>query len=1432
MSVIQYKEITPYPEATVRWKELTINAGASQSTLQDIKLPEGAGCFTYKDSGNLSSPTSNRFIYWRTNNDVIELVEVSLDVNLRGNHVRLRFQHTPVLQGVSFHETHDQVIILIATVSTIHKVCLPHPRKLLGKDYLLQQANVILPSIFFDISLASLRDQSNCFILNHASVGIPLPHTSCSWLAPNGDAAFVLANSVGSLLLVIMGSAGKITTAELKKTSVMSRLWSGLVPVAMRGGQGNDVALSIVSHQDGSDVLIFVLCRDLRIRMWSYNKQECLMSASVLEYCGETGTAISWNFTAQQCCLRKTVDSTGSNLYLGVFVSFPEQNQFCIFQPLYITDQYRLSHISTLNSPQYDLVDFCLSMSHVWTLWLNSESEPVIKVTAIESDELLSSQIEWLSVDLQPPVARDVYVNLGVLDSREAYLKEIFQQGRFSPYTISKAIMIYRRVGDSSFSVDLMQEMETLKEEAVKAVEYEIQMKASETDLSDETYNELQIQCWDRFFSYCIQYHEVGTKPLGIALDPATGCVMVVKKNIYSLLRPCDAVEQLILSNVHPFDSSAFSNNPAVSEYKKEDPALCLSLVGVMQCLSVLSKSLTEDMLKVFEQDLFYLHSPEDIATEFVKELSVMPSDTDNCLLTKLQLEIQAVPNIFSALQHLLRWMDVGLKAELYDINDYDIPQSPMYCNFLSGESGVSVLCEGVSQFAKERFAFCRNLLLLEHLINQLEEMGFISIEKSEKILSETVPYTAQLVRAYYSVMWCTECACIPVQPAILESGLQQLSLLELPEHVNFSKGEKGSIWGSTIVHLFLSEQGGNQARHLMSLQAQAEECMENKWSSLLPILISNAVQLLWPLGPHFLFPEFLFTQCQYLPLQGYARLLGRWCEWNNHSMKFLSASSLLTLGEHWKARDMFCQVPGGLEKDDFLHAKIMQGANTTSASIIAQYYMKVIQLFEYLGLSDLIISLATTAITTVDQNDPYIPVFWSLVFKHHLELGHDDEAYTAMIRNPDPSRQKDCLRQLSVVLCERRRFQKLINFPYSDMLDDVISILESRARSCDLMRQNYYDLLYSFHIHTNNFRKAASISYEYGMRLSQEVSSLAGLKKQASCYLATINSLLLVDPRYAWIVKPVHKATISDNAEHGAANSSPKRNSDGDEVQYAASTQKIQVLELDDIRREYQLIHARLLLSGKDSSPTNITTTPLSASDTVTLLVNAGLFDVAVTLCKAFKLSLTPVFEGIAYRCVIMVHYTKSQHAAEDDLEILEWLGQNDTTALPTSSYVSGQDQVWYLLKNYLELYEMPGQTLFHRCVASKLLSASVQLPAWFKRSYQCHNAAELLWLYISHGLLENATDLAVDYIDAVLGNGKEDFGIEHALHASMPPVWLPHTYLDALLEALEEVQNDYTNCTPLYRRLTEKLNYYNDAVDSVTEVMMIQHHTADYCS
>ena len=81
--------------------------------------------------GNFSLKLSvNCLPFRRSHGNTLELTEESLDYNLTGNHLRLRFSGAHVLSGVNVHEAHGCVVILVATTASVHRLIFPHPNKL------------------------------------------------------------------------------------------------------------------------------------------------------------------------------------------------------------------------------------------------------------------------------------------------------------------------------------------------------------------------------------------------------------------------------------------------------------------------------------------------------------------------------------------------------------------------------------------------------------------------------------------------------------------------------------------------------------------------------------------------------------------------------------------------------------------------------------------------------------------------------------------------------------------------------------------------------------------------------------------------------------------------------------------------------------------------------------------------------------------------------------------------------------------------------------------------------------------------------------------------------------------------------------------------------------------------------------------------------
>ncbi|KAJ6665587.1 hypothetical protein lerEdw1_003430 [Lerista edwardsae] len=466
-------------------------------------------------------------------------------------------------------------------------------------------------------------------------------------------------------------------------------------------------------------------------------------------------------------------------------------------------------------------------------------------------------------------------------------------------------------------------------------------------------------------------------------------------------------------------------------------------------------------------------------------------------------------------------------------------------------------------------------------------------------------------------------------------------------------------------------------------------------------------------------------------------------CHVNVGSCRFMMGRCYLVMGEGHKALDCFCEAASEVGKEEFLDRLIRSEEVEMASTPRLQYYDKVLRLLDTMRLPELIIRLASLAITEAADDWRSQATLRTCIFKHHLDLGHNNQAYEAMTHNPDSSRQLDCLRQLVVVLCERSQLQDLVEFPYVNLHNEVVGIIEYRARAVDLMTHNYYELLYAFHIYRHNYRKAGTVMFEYGMRLGREVRTLPGLQKQANCYLAAINCLRLIRPEYAWIVQP------ASGAVYERPGASPKRSHDG-ECTAAPTGSQVEILELKDLEKECMLARIRLTLAQHDPSTTAITGNS-SPKELVVLLVQAGLFDTAISLCQTYNLSLRPVFEGLTFKCI------KLQFGGEAALtEAWDWLAANQLPSVITTKETSATDEAWRLLSSYLDRYQSQNSP-YHRCVINKLLSHGVPLPNWL-----INNAAELLRLYLNYDLLDEAVDLVLEYVDAILGKGHDYFGIE----------------------------------------------------------------------
>ncbi|CDQ65310.1 unnamed protein product [Oncorhynchus mykiss] len=839
--------------------------------------------------------------------------------------------------------------------------------------------------------------------------------------------------------------------------------------------------------------------------------------------------------------------------------------------------------------------------------------------------------------------------------------------------------------------------------------------------------------------------------------------VCVLKKGFVSFLAPCFAVEHLY------FDEYLFSEEETPVA---EDPEVGRDVLQLVQCLRLVSDAVPGEMAYKMEKALEHLQSPER-AGELTGQQQVSTHTPQQNVIEDIHNKLQDVRNPLAAMAMLIREMDLETDSEPGGEGSLTIAgQSLSWRSSLSQLYGssvaVAVVCQAVCQMAMTRALFCRDLLILQQLYLRLGDNMFPG-GGPQLLQQDLIPRSTQLLSSYYLLKHITQSLTTTVPLDIIDANLQHLSVLELSDSPAMASNRSVRS-PQTVVELFYQ----SVAWKAIITQIYSKQNSPSPGTALLhwPHMVSSMVTLLarqlYPTTHTTLPVPCLMGNCQYAQLQEDVRLIG--------PLTWAPAASCWANVTWPTERDRRC-VGTDSEAEEFLLR--LTGAEEEAAPGL-QYYNKVLRLLEYVGLPELVIHLATLAITEAVNDPRSQAALWTRIFKHHLDLGHNSQAYEALTQNPDSSSQLDCLRQLVVVLCERSQLQDLVQFSYVNLHDEVDThtVVAKKARAVDLMSHNYYELLYAFHINRHNYREAGRVMFEYGMRLGREVRTQLGLQKQVNCCLASLNCLRLIRSDYAWIVQPTSGAVY----ERPAA--SPKRNYDGEFTTGPVGGQ-IDILELKDLQKEYALARSHLTLA-QHHPPSAAIAGSASAVEMVSLLVQSGLFDCALSLCQTFKISLTSVFEGLACKCI------KLQYGGEENQnEAWNWLAANQLCTITTKES-SATDEAWRLLTAYLEKH--PTQNAqHHRCVINKLLSHGVPLPGW--------STPTRGWM------LQRSVELVLEYVDALLGKGHQYFGIKRPLSATAPLGWLPYTSIDQLLQSLTETQ---TNAR-MYKKLQDKLNDYH---------------------
>lgn len=160
--------------------------------------------------------------------------------------------------------------------------------------------------------------------------------------------------------------------------------------------------------------------------------------------------------------------------------------------------------------------------------------------------------------------------------------------------------------------------MSTLKDRVCQAIETEIQNEIKDFEVTDEEYIEISSKFWERFYSCCEQYHVKASQPIGLIIMDSMDGVCIVKKNTFSLLRPCEPLEHLMLTG-EKFEFTIANANESGRKF--------YDLIQLVSILSILEHHILVEIKTDIDMKLYELYIPNAVISKLVTDM--LSSDVD-----------------------------------------------------------------------------------------------------------------------------------------------------------------------------------------------------------------------------------------------------------------------------------------------------------------------------------------------------------------------------------------------------------------------------------------------------------------------------------------------------------------------------------------------------------------------------------------------------------------------------------------------------------------------------------------------------------------------------------------------------------------------------------------------------------------------------------
>ena len=427
-------------------------------------------------------------------------------------------------------------------------------------------------------------------------------------------------------------------------------------------------------------------------------------------------------------------------------------------------------------------------------------------------------------------------------------------------------------------------------------------------------------------------------------------------------------------------------------------------------------------------------------------------------------------------------------------------------------------------------------------------------------------------------------------------------------------------------------------------------------------------------------------------------------------------------------------------------------------AGSLGRYYAHVVGLLGAREADAAVAKFAGLAIEAFEDEDVTDEAIekdlWLKRFRSEASLGAYEAAYTTLMATPyldtsvelapslltrialltrlhclvSSNSKSTCLAHLISVMCETGAAGQLLSFAFVGLQPELERHLAFRARNSDPRAEpNYFKILYAYHVTKGDHRSAAATMFAQGRRIGDltarpgEARELARLQCQS--LLAAANALALVDKKHAWVAVAAAEEGDGRGKRRKLAYHIPDQ-------EYQPATGPAEVVELEDVRREYTIALARLHLAAKFPEVER-TSFGLDGEAVVALHAQVAEFDRAFAAARTLGIDMATLFGTVTERCVGLA----LQPTATQDVE---WIASNDEAATWEGSLAS---KGWKLLERHLDRHD--DDTFHYRMIVLQRnldLNPTGKVPTFLTDFLQAHDAQSLIRTMLRYDRLEDA--------------------------------------------------------------------------------------------